>query len=408
MPGLDDYGALLRSGQGVVPDYAAQEAQSQLLQLKKQEMSANLAEIQRKREQEQQFQDDLHGVLLDPSASNVSALIMKHPEFAEQVKSAWDLKDKAAQKADLTQMGEVYSAASNGKWDLAAQSLQRRIDADRTATGQVDPHDQAILAALNRPTSKRLTAAFSNATTGGGDPASPGAAATAAPGGFDHAVEHVLSNEGGYNPSDMNGAPVNFGINQKANPGVDVKNLTAIRPSKSTTTNIGCRAEPRTCRPTFRRPISTCISAILPFAKKALAESAAIRRSSWQRARPISRSSRKKPSASPTPSMGQSGREEHGDRYWRAHRLLRPRNGGRRASGIPLADAAEAEGRAFRLSLQAERWTSRLRRFPEGPADNRHDRRPTTTFYAQQILAGGQMPTLGMGKQAAVRRVSRL
>jgi hypothetical protein len=47
-----------------------------------------------------------------------------------------------------------------------------------------------------------------------------------APGGFDHAVETVLSNEGGYNPHDMNGAPVNFGINQTANPNVDVKNLT--------------------------------------------------------------------------------------------------------------------------------------------------------------------------------------
>lgn len=63
---------------------------------------------------------------------------------------------------------------------------------------------------------------------GGGQASPPGTAATpsAAPGGFDHAVNTVLANEGGYNPSDMNGAPVNFGINQKANPGVDVKNLT--------------------------------------------------------------------------------------------------------------------------------------------------------------------------------------
>jgi hypothetical protein len=34
-----------------------------------------------------------------------------------------------------------------------------------------------------------------------------------------NAVEHILANEGGYNPSDMNGKPVNFGINQGANPG---------------------------------------------------------------------------------------------------------------------------------------------------------------------------------------------
>jgi hypothetical protein len=45
-------------------------------------------------------------------------------------------------------------------------------------------------------------------------------------GGFNAAVEHVLGNEGGYSSSDMNGKPVNFGINQGANPDVDVKNLT--------------------------------------------------------------------------------------------------------------------------------------------------------------------------------------
>jgi hypothetical protein len=48
----------------------------------------------------------------------------------------------------------------------------------------------------------------------------------AAQGGFDAAVAHVLWNEGGYNASDMNGEPVNFGINQGANPDVDVSKLT--------------------------------------------------------------------------------------------------------------------------------------------------------------------------------------
>jgi hypothetical protein len=54
----------------------------------------------------------------------------------------------------------------------------------------------------------------------------PAAASPAAAGGFDASVEHVLGNEGGYSTSDMNGKPVNFGINQGANPDIDVKNLT--------------------------------------------------------------------------------------------------------------------------------------------------------------------------------------
>lgn len=45
-------------------------------------------------------------------------------------------------------------------------------------------------------------------------------------GGFDQAVAFTLKAEGGYNPRDANNSPVNFGINQAANPDIDVKNLT--------------------------------------------------------------------------------------------------------------------------------------------------------------------------------------
>lgn len=55
-------------------------------------------------------------------------------------------------------------------------------------------------------------------------PAGAGAAPAA---GFDGVMKEIFKTEGGYNSSDGNtNAPVNFGINQKANPDVDVKNLT--------------------------------------------------------------------------------------------------------------------------------------------------------------------------------------
>lgn len=45
--------------------------------------------------------------------------------------------------------------------------------------------------------------------------------------GFDSAIARVLKIEGGFAESDGNtGAPVNFGINQRANPDIDVRNLT--------------------------------------------------------------------------------------------------------------------------------------------------------------------------------------
>ena len=54
--------------------------------------------------------------------------------------------------------------------------------------------------------------------------ANPPAAATV--GGFNSAVSRTLGFEGGYNPNDANGSPSNLGINQAANPGVNVKSLT--------------------------------------------------------------------------------------------------------------------------------------------------------------------------------------
>jgi hypothetical protein len=51
-----------------------------------------------------------------------------------------------------------------------------------------------------------------------------------APGGFDAVYDgFVAPQEGGYTSSDGNGSPANFGINQGANPDIDVKSLTPDR-----------------------------------------------------------------------------------------------------------------------------------------------------------------------------------
>lgn len=70
-----------------------------------------------------------------------------------------------------------------------------------------------------------------------GAPPAPGALGngTAAPAavGFDGVMAQIFKTEGGYSASDGNtGAPVNFGINQKANPDIDVKGLTQAGAAK--------------------------------------------------------------------------------------------------------------------------------------------------------------------------------
>jgi hypothetical protein len=148
VPGLDDYGALLRSGQAAVPDYAADEARKQLLALHRAQEQRLTAQAQREAADELGFQNDLTTVLAHPSAQGYSALALKHPKFAQQIKSSFEMQDKAKQDSDLQAMSEVYSAAANGKHDLAAALMKRRIDADKQA-GQDTTHDQAIMDALD-------------------------------------------------------------------------------------------------------------------------------------------------------------------------------------------------------------------------------------------------------------------
>jgi hypothetical protein len=98
-------------------------------------------------DQRQAFQRDMEQALLHPTPENFSNVIANHPEYAQQVKQAWDVRDHAERQSELTQMGEIYSAARNGQWQLAAAALKRRIAADRAA-GHEDPQDAAMLAAL--------------------------------------------------------------------------------------------------------------------------------------------------------------------------------------------------------------------------------------------------------------------
>jgi hypothetical protein len=135
-------------GQSNIPDYAAQEAQRQLLALQRKRLQAQIDEEERAAQKEQAFQSDLEGVLTNPRADAYARLILRHPEYAEKTKAAWSMIDGAKQQADLTQMSEIYSAAANGRYDLASASLKRRVEADKAADGTADPQDEAMLAAL--------------------------------------------------------------------------------------------------------------------------------------------------------------------------------------------------------------------------------------------------------------------
>jgi hypothetical protein len=470
MPGLDDYGQLLRSGAASVPDYAADEVKKQLAAAQiGQERRLEEAQ-QRELADEDAFHNDLTTVLAHPSAQGYSALALKHPKFAAQIKSGFEMQDKAKQDSDLQSMSEVYAAAANNKYDLAASLMQRRIDADKEAGQPDDGHDQAILDALKsgdpvqqkgalgmigvtlsavtgpdkfeqtlgaltkgstpeiREVQAGATVAERDPVTGkwketyrspylktadgglleadnpgGGDPSSPGAATTAAPGGFDHAVEHVLANEGGYAAHDMNGAPVNYGINQAANPGVNVKDLTKDQARQIYHDKYWVPSGAESLPANMQAPYFDVYIRNPKFAKAALARSGgdpekfmdqadsyfqglAAKPENQKYAHPYAVRDAKNRAIATGSTEPSATHPTQGDAPPGYHWLTPPK-----PKDAPAGFRYKADGN--------------LEPIPGGPADQEDGvDDQTATFYAQQMLAGGQMPTLGMGKAAAQAR----
>lgn len=276
------------SGLGKLPDpmgdinrMMMQRMGMEQAQLQNETMRAQLSEAQRKQERVTQFETAAAGALKDPTAANISNLMITNPEYADEIKKGWDIRDGAARQTDLTQLGEIYSAGSNGRYDLAAKAARRRYDAD-VAAGQADESDLQLITALESGDPAQQKAALGMvgvnlaAATGidhfgtvygalnkgkdgftlqAGDVRydsegkvivqspylkdadgavyertgnSGGAAGGPATSNFgDFWSGFLKKTEGGYADRDgASGAPVNFGVNQKANPDVDVKSLT--------------------------------------------------------------------------------------------------------------------------------------------------------------------------------------
>lgn len=150
-----DYGSLIRQGQAIVPDYAAERLSQQQMQVQQAQvevargqLSARMAEAQKQLDDENRFRADLEDVMTNPTTEGYTRLILRNPQYAEQIKSGWGMQDEAKKRADLSVMGGIFSAGMSGRYDVAAAAMRRRIEADRAADGVVDPQDQAILDGL--------------------------------------------------------------------------------------------------------------------------------------------------------------------------------------------------------------------------------------------------------------------
>lgn len=115
--------------------------------------------------------------------------------------------------------------------DLFAGQVQRELEIVKGPDGSFSAVDKGTGEIVNQyqaPRYQALSPGQSLVEIGGGSEGAPSGGG--AGGGFDAFYDGYLRGvEGGFAADDGNGAPVNFGINQGANPDIDVRNLTPER-----------------------------------------------------------------------------------------------------------------------------------------------------------------------------------
>lgn len=264
------------------------ELGQQQLAIRAAQVNALQMEQRRALEKEQRYQSDLQAYSSDPTPQALAGLMMRYPDQAEAIKKSYDVLDAPARESRMANLFSLFKAAEGGRADLASGQIDALVRAEKArgvdttdaeelrtalqsddeavrtqALGQLKGFAQAHLAIADPKFADQIglgkqenhfgqlgSGGIFDQRTGavvrepdpdwqfdpnsgswlqkpgkGGGPASSGGAAD---GNFDTFHSRFLAPiEGGYAASDgRSGAPVNFGVNQKANPDVDVKNLT--------------------------------------------------------------------------------------------------------------------------------------------------------------------------------------
>jgi hypothetical protein len=94
--------------------------------------AAKLQQAQAQQAQAQAYQSDVNAYFKDPKPENLASLVAKYPEQANALKSSYDIMDAPAKESRLTQYGQLYTAAKNGRADLAGQQLDNIISAEQS------------------------------------------------------------------------------------------------------------------------------------------------------------------------------------------------------------------------------------------------------------------------------------
>lgn len=170
-----DYGAAIRSGMAIVPDWGAEQLRQRLAAVQEGEAQAQMtraqaqaAEQARETQSAQDYQSAVLAYQQRPTLEGLSNLMVRFPQMSEGLKRAFDARSDQERTADFRDLGQLHDALRSGRTDLALGLIDRRISADRAAGQEVDPIDQQMRDAIAsgnpeqlayaRETARRMTA----------------------------------------------------------------------------------------------------------------------------------------------------------------------------------------------------------------------------------------------------------
>jgi hypothetical protein len=123
-------------------------ARKQLMALQQQQLGLQIAQARREQQDAQAFDEDLDGVSPIRTPTNYSRLLFKHPKMARRSRPLGACSMSPARRPTSRRWARSTAPAANGRFDLAAANLRRRIQANRAAGHPDDPDDTAMLAML--------------------------------------------------------------------------------------------------------------------------------------------------------------------------------------------------------------------------------------------------------------------
>lgn len=145
---------IIRSGQAIVPDYAA-DVQAELLnKLRAAQVAATQQTSQieaqkfgNERRREAEYLNAAADLAANPTYEGFRAMQLRFPEQHQALSSAFEGYDDKARQSTMTNLAEIISWGRNGRWDLASKGVERIVDGEISA-GRGTQEDYELMRVL--------------------------------------------------------------------------------------------------------------------------------------------------------------------------------------------------------------------------------------------------------------------